>query len=181
MSRRRPILTAAHLRAAGACREQVALFRRTFPGDGAALTLANLKRARAAGLDVDWCRALMDAPAQTEYERALTSARAEHTRAVASARAEYERAVASARAEHTRAFTSAQAEYDRATAPALAEYKRATAPARAEYKRATAPARAEYERATAPARAEYERATDRALLAGLVATFNRRQQEGGVV
>ena len=50
---RRPILTAAHLLDAGACRGQVELFRRTFP-DGAALTLANIKRARAAGLSVGW-------------------------------------------------------------------------------------------------------------------------------
>lgn len=153
---RRPILTAEHLQDAGACPEQVALFLQTFPY-GATMTVVNITRARAAGLRVGWCEALLDQPARAEYLRAIAPTRAGYRRAAASALAEYARAVASTGAE----------------------YACAVAPARAERDRATASAEAKYDRATAPAWAEYLRAADRALLAGLVATFVRRQQEGG--
>ena len=105
--RRTPRLTDAMLRRAGACADQRAIFRATFP-DGAPLTLAAWRTASAAGLDINWTHQLLSASARAEYERAT-----------APAWAAYERATAAAWPEYERARAAAWAEYDRATAPAL--------------------------------------------------------------
>lgn len=84
MTARDLILTADHLTAAGACPEQVALFRQVFP-DGAPLTPDALATAREAGLDVGWCVVLLDAPAREAYRRATAPAEEAHYRAIAPA------------------------------------------------------------------------------------------------
>ena len=77
-----PRLQSKHLR--GACADQRALFRHTFP-DGAPLTVRSVDRAVRAGLDVRWLVRLLPAPARAEYERATAPAWAEYERAPASA------------------------------------------------------------------------------------------------
>lgn len=46
-------ITASMLVKAGACHDQLDLFRRTFPR-GSRLTLASVQKALSVGLDVDW-------------------------------------------------------------------------------------------------------------------------------
>ena len=137
-------ITPRMLKLAGACSDQVDIFRKQWPR-GTAVTIESVEMAVSLGLDIEWAA-----------RKLLSDA----------ARAEYARATAAARAEYARVRRAAWAELDRAIAPALAEYKRAIAPALAEYRRAIAPALAEYWRATAAARAEYDRV--RATACGMV-------------
>ncbi len=132
-------LTLQQLKAAGACREQVVLFRRYF-GLGGAVTL---KRCldHASEFDWNWAANNLLSPTQrAEYERIEASALAEYRRIEAPALAEYERVQAPAWAEYWRIEALAWAEYARVRASALAEYQRIEAPALAEYKRAKAQA-----------------------------------------
>lgn len=82
-------ITLKHLR--GACKEQRALFRATFP-DGAPLTQESLDTAIAAGLHVSWLASRLPLRARAEYDRAVAPAKAEYSRAVEPVQAEYDRA-----------------------------------------------------------------------------------------
>ncbi len=125
-------IDAAWLRAHGACERATQKVTDEWPA-GAAVTRANLLRAAALGLDLDWlARRVLAAPASAEYERAMAPAWAEYERAMAPAREEYERATASAGEEYERAMAPAREEYERVTAPAREEYERATASALAD-------------------------------------------------
>jgi hypothetical protein len=57
-------ITASMLK--GACANQRALFKATFP-DGASVTVASARKARRAGLDVLWLADLLPAPLDAEY------------------------------------------------------------------------------------------------------------------
>lgn len=92
---RAPILTLAHLKAAKACRKQVAIFAATF-GESASVTKANWAKAHRAGLDTEWAVHLLDAPARDAYEAANAPARAAYEAAVAPARDAYQAAIAPA-------------------------------------------------------------------------------------
>ena len=83
-------LTAGYLVKHGACHDQVALFRKTFP-DGATITYGNLAKALQAGLSVGWITNTIQGSAWAEYKRIQGSAWAEYERIQDSARAEYER------------------------------------------------------------------------------------------
>jgi cell division septum initiation protein DivIVA len=108
-------LTLATLKKKGACKEQVALFRKMF-GKSVEITEA-LCVEHAAVFSWGWAAEnLLKAAALAEYERVTAPARAEYERVTAAARAEYERVKAAARAE-----------YERVKAPAWAEYQRVTA------------------------------------------------------
>lgn len=89
---RRPVLTLAHLRKHAACPTGLARFRRHFP-EGAALTVANLTRARRAGLDVGWCVSLLDDDLFTEFGHEDEAAFEVYEQAIDPALEEYRRAI----------------------------------------------------------------------------------------
>ena len=121
-------ITYAQLRASGACRDQLALFKRKF-GDSVEVTV-QLAESVANEFDWDWAASkLLKAAAWDEYYRVR-----------AAARDEYYHVTAAARAECKRVTAAAWAEYYRVTAPAFAECERVTAAARAECKRVGAAA-----------------------------------------
>ena len=105
-------LTAGYLVKHGACHDQVALFRKTFP-DGATITYGNLAKALQAGLSVGWITNTIQGSAWAEYKRIQGSAWAEYERIQGSAWAEYKRIQGSAWAEYERIQDSARAEYER--------------------------------------------------------------------
>ena len=130
-------MTSRKLRLAGACSEQIALFK-ALGGDKKKIT-AKLCAAHASQFDWNWAaRYLLSPEKHAEYERIITQAWAE-----------YRCIIAPAWAEYRRIYALALAEYERTTAPAWAEYERTTAPARAEYERIRDTAWAEYQRTTA--------------------------------
>ena len=88
-------LTAGYLVKHGACHDQVALFRKTFP-DGATITYGNLAKALQAGLSVGWITNTIQGPALAEYERIEGLAWAEYERIEGLALAGYERIEGSA-------------------------------------------------------------------------------------
>jgi hypothetical protein len=104
--RKAPTLSAKHLTAAGACPEQVKLFRKTFP-KGAPLTLASARKARKAGLDLSWCANLLDDSARKEYDRVDAPAWEKYQQVSAPARKKYQRADAAAWEEYLRAIAAA--------------------------------------------------------------------------
>ena len=128
MPRRAPILTAARLEAANACREQVALFRETF-GESAAITRANWRKALAAGLDTNWSVHLLDAPALAAYHVADASAWEAYRAAIAPAWEAYRAADASAWEARDAAIAGAWEARDAAIAGAWGAYRAAIAPA----------------------------------------------------
>ena len=68
-------ITASMLVKAGACHDQLKLFRETFPR-GCRLTLANVKKAISVGLDVEWAvRHFAAEPAEDAYRTAVKPAR----------------------------------------------------------------------------------------------------------
>jgi hypothetical protein len=80
----------------GACKEQVELFRQTFP-DGADYTEANVLRAVAAGLNVDWFgKRVVAAESWRAYEDATTEAWNAHEREKRPTRAVYDKEVTAA-------------------------------------------------------------------------------------
>jgi hypothetical protein len=99
----------------GACAEQRALFRQTFP-KGAPITAEAMARARAAGLDVSWLVDRLPQFRRNVYHRARDAAWIEYCRVTAPALGAYTRDGGSARAG------TAWAEYLRAIGPARAEY-----------------------------------------------------------
>ncbi len=101
-------ITYAQLRASGACRDQLALFKRKF-GDSVEVTV-QLAESVANEFDWDWAASkLLKAAAWDEYYRVRAAARDEYYHVTAAARAECERVTA-----------AAWAEYYRVTAPAFA-------------------------------------------------------------
>ena len=132
-------ITYAQLRASGACRDQLALFKRKF-GDSVEVTV-QLAESVANEFDWDWVASkLLKAPAWDEYYRVTAAAWDEYERVTAAAWAEYYRVTAPAFAEYDRVRAAALAEYERVTAAAWAECKRVTAAARTECKRVGAAA-----------------------------------------
>ena len=99
-------ITGARLRAEGVCDEQAAKVEEMWP-EGARLTLANLRRAARAGLDLDWVAERLPAQAQAAAP------------ALAQARAAYDEAMAQAWAAYCEAIAQAWAVYDEARAQAL--------------------------------------------------------------
>ena len=90
-------ITTKLLESLDACEDQVALFRATFGDDGDVPTVANIERAVAAGLDIEWLVSTMfTAPARAECGRVTAAARAEYDRVTAAAWAEYGRVTAAA-------------------------------------------------------------------------------------
>ena len=88
-------ITYAQLRASGACRDQLALFKRKF-GDSVEVTV-QLAESVANEFDWDWVASkLLKAPAWDEYKRVKAAARAECERVTAAAWAEYYRVGAAA-------------------------------------------------------------------------------------
>jgi hypothetical protein len=130
-------ITAAQLRKAGACREQVDMFTSLF-GDSAVITL-DLAVQHAGVFDWDWATGLLTPPARAEYDKVCAAAVAEYDKVCAPARAEYGK-VCAARAEYDKVCAAAGAEYDKVRAAARAEYDKVCAPARAEYDKVCAPA-----------------------------------------
>ena len=99
-------ITDAQLRAAGACCDQLPLFRRKF-GNSVEVTV-QLAESVASEFDWDWAaRNLLKAPAWAEYDRVTAPARAEYDRVTAAARAECDRVRAAARAEYDRVRAAA--------------------------------------------------------------------------
>jgi hypothetical protein len=130
-------ITLAQLKSAGACSDQVAIFKVKF-GKSVVVTEAVALEV-ANSFDWNWAAAyLLSAPALAEYERVCAPALAEYERVRAPALAEYERVCAPALAEYERVCAPAWAEYERVSATALAEYDRVRAPALAEYERVRA-------------------------------------------
>ena len=121
------ILTYERLKQAGACRDQLALFKRKY-GASVAVTVEAAIEA-ASEFDWTWARRLLDEPAQAAYNAATAPARAAYGAARAPARAAYEAARSPARAAYNAAGASAWAAYEAATAPAWAAYEAATASA----------------------------------------------------
>ena len=101
------VLTYERLKEHGACREQLALFKRKY-GESVVVTVEAAQEV-AGEFDWLWARRLLDAPAWAAYEAATASASAAYEAATASAWAAYEAATA-----------SASAAYEAATAPAWA-------------------------------------------------------------
>ena len=126
-------ISAKRLEAAGACSDQVRLFRDTFGDKLVKINAENWAKAGEVGLDRLWLTRFLKGAALAECERAREAVWAEYDRACDAARVEYERAC-----------DAAWAEYDRVRGPALAEYERVCGPARAEYERVRGAARAGY-------------------------------------
>ena len=113
-------LTLATLRARGACREQVALFKAKF-GNSVKITEA-LCVEHSTEFSWGWAASnLLSAPARAAYEAATAPARAAYDAAIA--------AIAPAGAAYNAATASAGAAYEAATAPAGAAYDAAIASA----------------------------------------------------
>lgn len=122
------VLTAEHLRALGACSEEVTRFRRAFPR-GAELTVARCVR-NCANWDVEWLvtRALddvgfklyyeVDRDARTRANAALVRARSQHLGGVSHPSAEYYR---DSRSRYYRASQRIYAQYSRDVARAFVE------------------------------------------------------------
>jgi hypothetical protein len=68
------LITAAALQKCQPCEDQIDLFRKTFP-KGVLLTLANLRRAAMAGLNLDWfVQYFCTAPAEKAFQEATDTA-----------------------------------------------------------------------------------------------------------
>jgi hypothetical protein len=91
-------VTAEKLEKLEACPDQVELFRQTFPApDGADYTKANILRAVAVGLNVDWFGKRVVAPSVWRaYEDATTAAWKAHENEKRSTRAVYDKEVTAA-------------------------------------------------------------------------------------
>ena len=93
------LITADMLAKAGACKDQVAIFRSVAP-DGLAPTLKNLRLCRKAGIDVMWASNLLSAAASAEYGKVCAAASAEYDKVCDPASAEYDKVCAPASAEY---------------------------------------------------------------------------------
>src|SRR6185437_4388090 len=112
--------------AAGACPDQVRLFKRTF-GNGGEVTEGKAIAAAAAGLNLDWAaRNLFTATALKQYEEATATALKQYEEATATALKQYEEARATALKQYEEARAPAWKQYEEARAPALKQYEEAT-------------------------------------------------------
>ena len=122
------VLTLKQLIDAGACQDQVDLFRQEF-GDSVNVTVAKARRY-AGRFDFAWAaRCLLDAPARAKYDKAHNAARAalwaKYEKAHDAALAEYGKVRAGARAalwaKYEKALDAAWAEHEKVRAGALAQ------------------------------------------------------------
>ena len=89
-------ITMAWLREQGACKDEVARFRRAWP-NGVRPNLATARRAARIGFDLGWvAKCLLPARAWAAYEEAVAAARAAYEEAIAPVWAAYEEAAAAA-------------------------------------------------------------------------------------
>lgn len=95
----------------GACKEHRALFEATFP-DGAEVTVENVHRARAAGINLAFAENLIPFGARAGFRTAMANANA-------SAWAADVRAAALPELERDAALSAARAEYERVHAETL--------------------------------------------------------------
>ena len=117
-------ISAKRLEAAGACKDQVRLFRDTFGDKPVRLTPENWDKAGEVGLTRFWLERFLKKAAQTEFIRAYETDRAEFYWVRDAARAEFYRVCGAARAEFDRVCGAARAEFDRVCDAAQAEYNR---------------------------------------------------------
>ena len=73
-------ISVKRLEAAGACSDQVRLFRDTFGDKPVRLTPENWAKAGEVGLDRSWLDRFLKGPARAEYERVRDAAWAEYER-----------------------------------------------------------------------------------------------------
>jgi len=112
-------ISAKRLEAAGACSDQVRLFRDTFGDKLVKINAENWAKAGEVGLDRFWLTRFLKGPALAEYERVAGAAWAECERACDAAWAECERVRGAAWAECERVRGPARAEYERVRGAAL--------------------------------------------------------------
>ena len=84
-------ISAKRLEAAGACKDQVRLFRDTFGDKPVRLTPENWDKAGEVGLTRFWLERFLKKAAQAEFIRAYEPSRAEFYRVRDAAQAEYNR------------------------------------------------------------------------------------------
>lgn len=128
------------LRKHGACAEQIALFKRTFP-KGASLTNKNAIRALNAGLTISWLECLLPAPAALTYKKTMVSAYNAYRKTILSADRTYRQAMASADHAYDKVWPANKAierTYTKAIADAMRAYKTAEASAWRTYKKTQA-------------------------------------------
>lgn len=101
-------ISAKRLEAAGACPNQVQLFRDTFGDKAVRINAKNWEKAREVGLKRGWMVRFLQGPALAEYERVRDSARAE-----------YYRICDEDWAQRKRVRDSAVVEYEQVCGPAL--------------------------------------------------------------
>lgn len=89
-------ISAKRLEAAGACADQVRLFRDTFGDKPVRINVENWTRAGEVGLNRLWMGRLLEEPAWAEYDPAQEAALAEYDRVVAAAWAELQRVCSAA-------------------------------------------------------------------------------------
>ena len=112
-------ISAKQLEIAGACEDQVGLFRSEWGDEAVPLTKANWDRAGAIGLDRLWMRRFLSYAAQAEFDKVRYAARAECDKMRVAALDDYCKACAAALDAYDKACAAARAEYDKVCAPAL--------------------------------------------------------------
>ena len=93
-------ISAKRLESAGACPDQVQLFRDTFGDKPVKINAENWAKAGEVGLDRLWLVRFLKGPAWAEYTRVCGAALAEYDRVCGAAWAEYERVRDPALAEY---------------------------------------------------------------------------------
>jgi hypothetical protein len=114
------VITLKMLTDAGACSDQVDLFRSMY-GDSVNVTVARAKKV-AGIFDWNFARRFLDKQGEAEYQRITGPAWAEYERIKGVASAEYERIRGAAWAEYNIITGAALAEYNIIRGPAWAEY-----------------------------------------------------------
>ena len=116
-------ITARLLRSKDACEDQVHIFAKQWP-NGAAVTLANCRRAMKLGLDLDWAAAhLLSTAASEAYVEAKVRGWNAREKAMAAARkALAHAATAKATAKARKAIASALEAYDKKMSAAWNAY-----------------------------------------------------------
>lgn len=117
-------ISAKRLEAAGACTDQVRLFRDTFGDKPVRINAENWAKAGEVGLDRLWLERFLKGAARAEYDRVRGPAWAEYDRVHDAALAEYVQTLKQISGDH-RAILAAQDEYRRAHNPAFADYLQA--------------------------------------------------------
>ena len=110
-------ISAKRLEAAGACEDQVRLFRDTFGDKPVKINAENWAKAGEVGLARYWLSCFLKGPVLLEYNRVCGAAHAEYERVAGPAWEDYMRA--------RDAVGPAQEDYMRAISPAWEDYKQA--------------------------------------------------------